>query len=330
MLKTKIITIGGCTEDIALYTEGGILIDNKEDLLRQNLLAFEFGTKIKVNKSYSSFGGGAANVAACLSSLGLDASIISALGDDDRGARVIKNLKTFGVNTKLIQRVSGGSSFSFLLIGPENEHILFSDRASNNLLKIREKELKAIRSADWVYVSSLSGHWQDVLNKVFSTNKAKIAWNPGGTQLKAGHKLLKKYLERTYVLSLNKDEALELVLSDEKYRSKDNKFLNNTKNLLHIIKEWGPQIVLITNGSEGAEAYDGIKFYSENIIKARKVSDTTGVGDAFGATFVAGLNKYDEDIQRSLKLGMYNAASVIEHQGAQNGLLTKKKIPEIL
>ncbi len=330
MLRSKIITIGGCTEDISIYTEGGILIDNKDDLLRQNLLAFEFGAKIKVNKSYTSFGGGAANVACCLSSLGFDISIISALGGDDRGDGVIKNLKKFGVSTRLIQRVSGASSFSFLLIGPENEHVLFSDRASNNLLKIREKELKAIRNADWVYISSLSGRWQDVLNKVMSTNKAKIAWNPGGTQLKAGHKSLKKYLERTYVLSLNKDEALELVLSDEHYRSKDNKFLNNTKNLLHIIKEWGPQIVLITNGSKGAEAYDGAKFYREKVIKAKKVSDTTGVGDAFGATFVAGLIRYKDDIQRSLKLGMYNASSVIEYQGAQNGFLTKKKIPKIL
>ena len=330
MLRAKIITIGGCTEDIALSTEDGILIDNKEDLLRQNLLAFEFGSKIKVDKSYSSFGGGAANVSACLSSLGFNTSIISALGNDDRGNRIVKNLKSFGVNTRLVQRVSGGSSFSFLLIGPENEHILFSDRASNNLLKIREKELKAIKNTDWVYVSSLSGRWQDVLNKVFSTNKARIAWNPGGTQLKAGIKVLKKYLERTYVLSLNKDEALELVLSDEHYRSKDNKFLNNTNNLLHAIKEWGPQIVLITNGSKGAQVYDGVKFYKEGIIKARKVSDTTGVGDAFGATFVAGLIKYKDDIQRSLKLGMYNASSVISKQGAQNGLLSKKKIPKIL
>ena len=114
MLRTKIITIGGCTEDIALYTEGGILIDNKDDLLRQNLLAFEFGSKVKVNKSYSSFGGGAANVAVCLSSLGIDTSIISSLGQDDRGKSIVKNLKSFGVNTRLIQRVPGSSSFSFL------------------------------------------------------------------------------------------------------------------------------------------------------------------------------------------------------------------------
>jgi len=330
MLRRKFITIGGSTEDISIYTEGGLLIDNKDDLLRQNLLAFEFGTKIKVNKTYSSFGGGSSNVAVCLASLGLDVSIISAIANDDRGKRIIKNLKSFSVKTNLMQKVPGNTGFSFLLIGPGNEHIVFSDRASNNLLRIGEKELKAIKNANWVYVSSLSESWRDVLNKITATNKAKIAWNPGGTQLRAGIKSLRKYLERTYVLSLNKDEALELVLSDDHYRSKDNKFLNNTKNLLHIIKEWGPQIVLITKGGDGAEVYDGVKFYQEKIVKAKKTVDTTGVGDAYGATFVAGLEMYNEDIQRAMKLAMYNAASVVAKQGAQNGLLTKRKISKIL
>ncbi len=330
MLKRKIITIGGCTEDISIYTEEGILIENKDDLLRQNLLAFEYGAKIKVNKSYSTFGGGASNVSATFASLGFDVSIVSCLGNDDRGDRIIKNLKSFGVSTRLIKRVPGASSFSFLLIGPGNEHIVFSDRASNNFLKIYEKDLKAINQADWVYIASLSGSWKGVLDDIFTVKKAKIAWNPGGTQLKAGIRQLKKYLEKTHVLSLNKDEAIELVVSDDDYKSKSSRFLDDTKNLLRIIKDWGPQIVLITKGADGAEVYDGVDYYQEDVIRAKRVADTTGVGDAFGSAFVAGLGMYKGDIQRSLKLAMYNSSSVINEQGAQNGILTKKKIPKIL
>ncbi|PLX20922.1 hypothetical protein C0584_04015 [Candidatus Parcubacteria bacterium] len=330
MNNLKIITIGGSTEDISVFTEEGVLIDNKEDILRQNLLAFEFGAKVKVNKSKSSFGGGAANAAACLSSLGFNVSILTAVGSDDRGVRIVKNLKDFGVKSKLIKKIPGESSFSFILVGPENEHIVFSDRAANNHLRIEDNDLRLISSASWLYVSSLSGSWQDVLNKISSTNKAKIVWNPGGVQLKAGIKVLKKYLERTYVLSLNKDEAIELVLSNEYYRGKDHKFLNNTKNLLHVLKEWGPQIVVITKGQNGAEVYDGTNYYSEKAIKAKRTSDTTGVGDAFASTFLAGLVLYKDDIKKALKLAMYNAASVIEMEGAQRGYLTKKKIPKNL
>jgi len=41
-MKYDIITIGGATEDITFYTKEGVLIDNKKDVLRQKLLAFEY------------------------------------------------------------------------------------------------------------------------------------------------------------------------------------------------------------------------------------------------------------------------------------------------
>ena len=52
------ITIGGATEDITFYTAEGLLINNKKDLTKQKLLAFEYGAKIKIDKSFSGFGGG--------------------------------------------------------------------------------------------------------------------------------------------------------------------------------------------------------------------------------------------------------------------------------
>ena len=64
-MKYDIITIGGVTEDINFCTHEGVLIKNKKDVLRQELLAFEFGAKIKIKESHSTFGGGAANTAVC-------------------------------------------------------------------------------------------------------------------------------------------------------------------------------------------------------------------------------------------------------------------------
>ena len=50
--------------------------------------------------------------------------------------------------------------------------------------------------------------------------------------------------------------------------------------------------------------------------------DTTGLGDAFGSSLVAGLELYNHDIKKALYLATANAASVLSQQGAQNGLLT--------
>jgi sugar/nucleoside kinase (ribokinase family) len=54
--------------------------------------------------------------------------------------------------------------------------------------------------------------------------------------------------------------------------------------------------------------------------------DTTGIGDSFNSSFLAGLEIYKGDIQKSLELGAKNSASVISQQGAQNGLLTIKDL----
>ena len=321
-MKYDIITIGGATEDIIFYTIEGVLIDNKKDILRQKLLAFEYGAKIKIDKAHSSFGGGAANTAVSFSRLGFNAACIIAVGNDNRGKRILANLKKQRVDVKMAQTIKNKETgFSFLLVGPNNEHIVFSNRAANNQLRIKNYELRILKKTKWIYLTSLSGKWQEVLKEIFSVKKAKIAWNPGHVQLKAGTKKIGKFLKNTSVLFVNKDEAIELVKFDAKYKNKNNKYLNNIKNLLKLLKAMRPEIVVITSGKNGADAYDGENFYHQDILKEKKRVDTTGVGDAFSSSFIAGLELYNGDIQPAMKLGAKNTASVIGQQGAQNGLI---------
>lgn len=325
--KYDVITVGGATEDITFYTKEGVLIDNKNDILRQKLFAFEYGAKIRIDKSYSTFGGGAANAAVGLATLGFKVGTIVAVGDDDRGKSIIKNFKSRKVDTSLIHKIKGAETgFSFLMVGPNSEHVVFSNRAANTKLEVAEKDIKNLEKSKWVYITSLSGRWRSVLKNVFSAKGVKIAWNPGHIQLNAGAKEIGKYLLKTEILTLNKDEAIELVSSDPLHRAKGDDFLNDVKNLLTIIKDWGPRIVIVTNGKFGADAYDGEKFYHVNILKERRRLDTTGVGDAFGSTFVAGIELFKGDILKAMKGSVKNTASVIGMQGAQNGLLTRTQI----
>lgn len=321
-MKYDVVVVGGATEDITFYTSEGVLIDNKKDILRQKLLGFEYGAKIKIDRSDSFYGGGAANAAVNMSSLGLKVGGIITIGDDERGEMIKKNLRKRGVDTKSLQVIKGQSGFSFTLIGPGNEHVIFSNRAANNALKITDADLKALKSAKWVYVSSLSGKWASVCDRVFSLPGAKIAWNPGNTQLCAGVKKIKKYLEKTAILSLNKDESTELVLSDPRHKDKSHSYLSDVGNLLRIIKSYGVGIVIVTNGLDGAYAFDGMTVYHQPIKKSRKVADTTGVGDCFASSFVAGYELSQGDIKRSMRLAMANTSSLVEKPGAQNGFLS--------
>jgi sugar/nucleoside kinase (ribokinase family) len=325
-MKYDFITIGGTTEDITVFTNEGTVIENKDNVLQQRLFAFEYGAKIKVEAAYSTFGGGASNAAVCLSRLGFKTAAMVAVGGDERGQRIMTNFVAHNVSTSLMQVIKNESTgFSFLLVGQEHEHVVFSNRAANNNLRVGPKEVRDLNYANWIYMTSLSGDWKKILDSVFKA-KARVAWNPGHVQLHAGFKSIGKYLAKTAVLSVNQDEAIELVITNPKYKDKNLKFLNNIKNLLTVIRDCGPEIVLITRGQDGADVYDGNKFYHQDILNEKSRVDTTGVGDAFGSTFIAGLEFFSGDIQKALYLSSKNTASVIAEQGAQNGLLTKRQI----
>jgi len=326
-MEYDFITIGGATEDITFYTDEGVLINNKKDLIRQKLLAFEYGAKVKVDKSFSGFGGGAANAAVNLSNFGFKTACLSAIGEDARGQRILNNFQKRGVDIALVQKIKNiETGFSFLLVGPSNEHIVFSNRAANSQLRITNYALRIMENTGWFYLTSLSGDWHAALDKIFSVKGVKIAWNPGHRQILTGLKGIGKYFKKTTSLIVNKDEAIELVMSDKKYKTKSRAFLNNVKNLLIALNSYGFKIVVITCGRLGADAISESKIYHQPIIKEQKRADTTGVGDAFGSSFVAGLELYKQDIKKSLLLAARNAASVVGSPGAQNGLLTKKEI----
>jgi ribokinase len=330
-MKYNVITIGGNTEDIMVVTDEGKVINNKGNLLVEKLLAFEQGAKFRVPETYSTFGGGAANAAVNFAGLGLRTAIITCLGDDGRGMAIKHNLKEKGVKLNLVQTAKGkNSGFSFVIIDQTKERTIFTHRGANNNLKFTNNEIKNVKKTDWLYISSLSNNWKKLLKSIFlhccKFQKAKIAWNPGRAQLEAGFNVIGKYIKDTAVFCVNKDEALELVLSHKEYKNKRYAYLRNVKNLLRIIKSWGPDYVVITSGKKGADVYDGDRIYHRDIMKEKIRLDATGLGDAFNSSFVAGLHVYKGDIDKAIHLGLRATASVIAKPGGQNGLLSRGDI----
>jgi ribokinase len=319
------IAIGGATRDISFFTDQGVLLDNKKDVLRQKILAFEAGAKIKVDKYYYSYGGGAANAAVCLANLGLKTACLTAVGADESGRLIIKDLQNNRVVTVLVSQIkSAESGSSFILIAPSGERIIFAQRGANNDLMISSKELAAIKQAKNLYLASLSGHWPANLKKIFSVVTArgpKVFWNLGASQYEQGLDSLSQYMDRVEVLAMNKDEAIELVIRTTGYSHLSRAFLNKTENLLKIIKGFGPRIILITLGAEGAMIYDGQKIYQRPALKDKKRLDTTGVGDIFNSSFAAGLCLFKGNINQAFSLALKNAAAKVGHLGAHNGLI---------
>ena len=311
--KFDLITVGGATVDLSFYSKEGELVSTG-NITKQKLLAFEYGAKVVADKIYTTCGGGASNASVSASRLGLKASALVKIGNDDNGKIIFKNFKENKVDTSLIKiDKNENSAFSMVLTidNASKEHIAFIYRGANNNLSSKDIVVSKLDS-DWLYITSLSKtNWTGIMEKLVSAKK-KIVWNPGNEQLNEMTKL-KKFLPAVDILILNRDEALEF------------RKLKDIKGLMkHIFSLGLKKLVVVTDGANGAYAFDGKKYYFIKPKKA-KTLNTLGVGDAFGSSLTSALI-YDKSIKEALEWGITNSASVLTKIGAQTGLLVKRKI----
>lgn len=325
-----IITIGGATRDITFLTDKGRVVETPENPTEQRLLGFEYGAKIRSEDVRTNFGSGACNAAASLAKIGLDVAVCTRVGDDDEGRSILENMASRGVDTGLIQKDENkNTGFAFIVIneGGGGERVIFVHKGAATNLEIREED---IAGAGWVYLSALCGDWEEQLEKILEAvrdNGIKLVWNPGETEIAAGRKKLEKMLEATEIFIVNKDEAIELITGDSNTRI-DAEKVDNPAELAKILKSWGPQTVVVTDGKNGACLCSGTEIFQVPAFIGKQI-DTTGAGDAFGAGLLAGY-VISGNFDTALKFGILNSAGTVSDYGAQNGILTREEIENSL
>jgi len=324
----KIICIGSASKDIFFPTPGGVVIKTPEELDSQEKLSFELGTKYQVEEIFEAPGGCAANVAQGLARLGIDVSCYSRIGGDKVGDWIKEELEKEGVDISLLQIDSNAvSDVSAIIVDEKSkDHVVFFNRDANNKLEIDETD---VEGAENIFISALNGDWQNHIDKILKTaseKDIKIILNPGQRNIKDDPTKIIEVIENSETLILNKDEAIEIIMSDAK--EYDEETLNDEIFLIESLRGMGPKTVALTNGKEGAWVSDGkevffAKFYVKNPI------DSLGAGDAFSSGFLSGVLTH-ESIENSLRLGIANSASVIMYYGAKKGLLKEEEIIEKL
>jgi hypothetical protein len=309
----NVVSIGGITRDIFFKTSEGEILEKKH----AGFLAFPYGSKIIPEDAYFSYGGGGYNSAMCFAKLGLKPAIVGSVGSDGTGNHLISALNQLKTNTSLICKSSNKHTAVSLVLVEGRDHVVFTYRGANDDLVI--SHWRSLKKTGWFYISSLTGNSNLLLPQIFNfarTHHIKIAWNPGSVQLSEGYGKLADFLKEVEILILNKDEALELVKS-----SGSNVSLHDEKVLLSELKSYGPKIVIVTCGNDGAYACDGFMEYFQKSVSAH-IIDTTGAGDAFGSTFTA-CQIIGLDAPASLEKAAKNAASVVGKWGSTAGLMKR-------
>jgi sugar/nucleoside kinase (ribokinase family) len=177
----------------------------------------------------------------------------------------------------------------------------------------------------WVYCSSLADNsipYYHALMELFAQHPdTKVAFQPGTFQIKTDAKEFADVYARSDIFFCNKEEAEHIL-----------KFSNvpPIKDLLVGMRALGPKIVVITDGTNGAYAFDGTTFWKIPMYPdARQPFERTGAGDAFASTVVAAL-ALGKPLEEALMWGPINSMSVVQDVGAQKGLLTRDQIEKYL
>lgn len=306
-----VITVGSATIDVFAKTDAE-LIDIRNGDEKETLIAYPSGTKILISELDFHSGGGGTNTAVSFARLGLKTAFLGRIGNDSNAEMVLQELKKeniefIGVRGKI------QTGYSVVLDSIADDRTILTFKGANNNLKFSEIKKSNLKTK-WFYFSSMVGTSYKTLEslaKYAKAKKIKVAFNPSSYLCKKGTNFLRKLISHADLIVLNKEEAEYLVGH------------NPTKELLRNLQVLGPEIIIITDGRDGAHALQEKTFYRVKSNKVR-IKETTGAGDSFASGVVAGL-VLKGSLEHGLHVGIANATSVIKHMGAKNKLLTYKQ-----
>lgn len=315
------LAIGDVVTDafIRLLEDRAVTYENEKG----KWLAMPYGTKVPFDHAEVLEGvGNAANAAVSFARLGLKSGLVSNVGGDQQGRDIINSLHTKEVDSRFVHINPGKiSNYHYVLWYREERTILIKhEEYDYHWPRFRLSDIPK-----WIYFSSISKNavdeYHDHVSDWLEENPSvKLAFQPGTFQLEAGVERMKRMYQRSEVVVLNREEAVLVTGGD----------YDDIHGLLDKMHDLGPNIVCVTDGPDGAYASDGkVRLKMPLYPDPAPPVERTGAGDAFASTFVAALMK-GSNLEGALQWGPINSMNVVQHVGAQEGLLTEKELGELL
>lgn len=333
-----VITIGSATMDVFVESDDANIVSVYTKNKKSEFMSYPYGAKVEITDFDSKVGGGGVNTAVNFSNLGFDTSAIFKIGDDIYSDGILESFKDKKVDTSnIIQDPKISTGFSIILVSFQGDRTVLAHRGANAKIKKSDINFEAIKNSKLLYIAPMNGDSTKVLDDIAafaSENNVYVCFNAGSSSIKKGFNYLKKILENANIVVMNKEEASLATQIQVRPDTRDEKYSENlihpdVKEMFKKLKVRDYQIIVITDGGNGAYAYDGKDYYYCPVFDGPIVS-TLGAGDAFASTFCAALGKTNANIGKALMYASVNSAGVVSEFGATEGLLTFKQIEDKL
>lgn len=333
-----IITIGSATMDVFVESDDANIVSVFTKNKKSEFMSYPYGAKVEISDFDSKVGGGGVNTAVNFANLGFNTSAIFKIGDDIYSDGILESFKDKKVDlSNIVQDKSLSTGFSIILVSFQGDRTVLAHRGANAKIKKSDINFEAIKNSKLLYIAPMNGDSTKILDDIAnfaSENNVYVCFNAGSSSIKKGFNYIKKILANANIVVMNKEEASMATQIQVRPDTRDEKFSEalihpDVKEMFKKLKVRDYQIIVITDGGNGAYAYDGTKFYFCPVFEGPVVS-TLGAGDAFASTFCVALSRTDKNIGKALMYASVNSSGVVSEFGATQGLMTFEQIEEKL
>lgn len=301
------------------------LFDDKADVEETDdgpLLRIPFATKLPFDHSEVLHAvGNSPNASVNFAKLGLKSALVANVGSDGAGREIIDTLQKAKVDTRYIHANRGKvSNYHYVLWYKEERTILVKhEEYEYDWPHIKKKDIPR-----WVYLSSVGAgalDYHDELIEWLEKNpEIKLAFQPGTFQMEAGVERLGHVYKRSEIVAVNREEAALITGGNDED-------INELFDRVHAL---GPKIVVISDGPDGSYGSDGENRFKMPVYPDPKPPvERTGAGDAFTSTFVASIMQ-GNTVEGALQWAPISSMNVVQHVGAQAGLLNERELADLL
>ncbi|WP_267418067.1 ribokinase [Bacillus sp. GC_Bacil_1] len=256
-------------------------------------------------------GGKGANQAVAAARLGANVAMVGAVGNDDYGTVVRKNLENERIFIDYVVPVTDRTTgIAHIVLAEEDNSIVVVQGANalvNKSVVDRSKDL--LVKADMVVLQlEIPLETVKYVLAICEEYNIPVMLNPAPAQV-----LSEEILEKATYITPNEHEC-RIVLDD---------FTSPIEDLLAKY----PNKLLMTEGSNGVRFHNGTEIVHVPSI-AVDVVDTTGAGDTFNGALAVALSE-GETLQKAIRFANIAGGLSVTKLGAQGGMPTRDRVREV-
>ena len=257
-------------------------------------------------------GGAPMNVARHFERLGMDVTLVSRVGSDQKGVKLTNFLNKSGLNTEFVQ-VDDHLPTSEVLVKLDEHNTatyeIVEPVAWDNIKLHDNLVKKVVKSGIFVYgtLAARSEESRKTLKELLKYNNLKVMdinlRPPFDTE-----EIVKEFLAKADIAKLNIEE-LDQIAKWDGFISMD-----EDDRIKKLYEQFGIDLLIVTYGADGAKVFDGKKIYHHPGYKV-KTADSVGASDAFLSGFMYKMLN-NSSVEEALDYASATGALVASRDGA--------------